>query len=309
MSATVCWAMSPRASLLVSRLPPDITHDIARAALRFIRMPFACRGVERRVGRMTVRGPIGIAAGLDKDGSLIGFLDSACPGFLTIGTVLPYPRKGNPRPRLARYRKALSMCNAMGLNTPGLEPVLTRIARSRARAPIVLSIGGFDVGDFAYMARTLRDFPRINAVEINVSSPTYGDRWLNAADRATAAVTKYLDTQLFIKVPYTMSPKLVARLMDEHGVGATAINTLPISEPSLSTGRGGLSGVAVYPVMLRYVKALRAHTDGPIIAVGGICSRGQAMEVLRHADAVAVLTCITYFGPLALRNLTNAFSQ
>lgn len=306
---TVFWVMLPRASLLASRLPPDITHDIARAALRFIRLPFACRDLERRVGRMTVRGPIGIAAGLDKDGSLMGFLDSMCPGFITVGTVLPYPRKGNPRPRLARYREALSMCNAMGLNTPGLGPVLARIARSRARAPIVLSIGGFNVGDFAYMARALRDFPKISAVEVNVSSPTYGNKWLNAADEAVTAVAKHLDLQIFLKVSHTMPPKLVARLMDEHGVGATAINTVPIAEPSLSTGRGGLSGVAVYPVMLRYVKALRAHTDGPIIAVGGVCSRGQAIEALRHADAVAVLTCITYFGPLALRNLTNAFSQ
>ncbi len=298
-----------RASLAASRLPPDISHALGRSLLRFVRLPISCKNVERYVGRMPVRGPIGLAAGLDKDGAMIGFLDSMCPGFITVGTVLPYPRKGNPRPRLARYREVLSLCNAMGLNTPGLEPVLARIARSKSRAPIVLSIGGFNAGDFAYMARKLRDFPRISAVEINVSSPTYGERWLSTVNRAVETVVKHLDVQLFVKVSHLMSPRLVANLMNDYGVGATAINTLPVEEPALSTGRGGLSGVALYPVMLKYVKVLRQYTDGPIIAVGGICSRGQAREVLRYADAVALLTCFTYFGPLALRNLINAFSQ
>ncbi|MEM0485217.1 MAG: dihydroorotate dehydrogenase 2 [Pyrobaculum sp.] len=276
---------------------PEIAHRLG-ALLFSIPLP-SCK-CERswEIGGVKVCGPVGVAAGLDKTGLYSRFLSFFCPGFIVVGSTLPRARRGNRPPRAARLRP-YSMVNAMGLNSPGIAKVVSRLRG--LRYPLFISIAGFSAEDFAVQLLYLQRHFKPDAVEINISSPTYRGFW---RDAPTLVKTEF---PVFVKVGPSADIRSVVRRVREVGCGLVVTNTLPVEDPRLSVGRGGLSGLLLYKYGFKLLERARrlAGKDVPIIYSGGLYTCGQLREVLKLADAAEVLTSILYFTPYVLKLLNR----
>ncbi|MCG2870597.1 MAG: dihydroorotate oxidase, partial [Vulcanisaeta sp.] len=249
--------MLPR---VINYLPPDITHDISHAIIRA-----GIAGVLRigmdypaEVFGIRFRNPLGLGAGIDKDGLLINGLARSGVGFVTIGSVTLKPRRGNPRPRIVKYPGLKAMVNAMGLPSRGFADFITRLGKvvdlaSRFGVRVIVSLAGFSLEEFLVMLSRLRGFG-IDAVEVNISSPTYRGSWLNDINRLgdLLRAIEGFDKPLFIKVPLGAGVdfyRWITEAAERYGYGLTIANTLPIKEPRISVGYGGLSGYPIYPLV------------------------------------------------------------
>lgn len=278
--------------------PAEVTRRLGRLIFSIPLRPCR-RRAEWRIGPVETNGPVGVAAGLDKEGLYTRFLSAFCPGFVVVGSTTPKPRAGNKPPRAARARP-LSLTNAFGLPGPGLPVVASRIRG--IDYPLFVSISGFSRGDFAVQLRYIeRNLPNVRAVEVNLSSPTYMGLW----DKGGEALES--SKPLFLKIGPSANFRAYLELAKRRGYGLVITNTLPVEDPRLGAGRGGLSGLLLYPLMLKMVEKARASLgrDVPIIAVGGIMSCRQAREALRLADGIEVLTALLYYGPQMLRTLNE----
>ncbi|AET32765.1 dihydroorotate dehydrogenase [Pyrobaculum ferrireducens] len=282
---------------LMHYVHPEISHRLG-SLLFSIPLP-SCR-CERwwSIGGVRVCGPVGVAAGLDKSGLYARFLSSFCPGFLVVGSTLPRARRGNKPPRVARVWP-YSMVNAMGLNSPGIARVVSRL--SGLDYPIFISVAGFSASDFAAQLAYLERYFRPDAVELNISSPTYRGFW---RDVPTLGGTRL---PVFVKVGPSVDLRLVVRHVREVGWGLVVTNTLPVDDRRLSTGRGGLSGLLLYRYGVKLLERARRLAGGevPIIYSGGLYTCAQLREVLKLADAAEVLTSVLYYTPYILTLLNR----
>jgi dihydroorotate dehydrogenase (NAD+) catalytic subunit len=202
-------------------------------------------------------------------------------------TVTPEPREGNAPPRIAETESG--MLNAIGLANPGrdvfLRETLPRIARAIDR-PIWVSVGGFSVRDYVETCEQLaRD--DVACVELNLSCPNVDEAPESAAEivRACRHVTA---NPLYAKVsPHTWDMGETVRAVEAAGAdGVSMVNTLRGAaldarlRPKLARGAGGYSGPALKPVALAAVLAARGATSLPIVAMGGVQSGRDALELI-----------------------------
>lgn len=207
-------------------------------------------------GRL-IKNPIGLGAGIDKDGFLTPRIVRTGIGFITIGSVTLKPRTGNPKPRIIKYPGLKAMVNAMGLPSRGgfLDflvrlPGLVKEAR-KLGVYVIVSLAGFSIGEFLYMLDRIRVYD-IDAVELNISSPTYHGSWLT--DRKYLGdllrLIEYFPKALFVKLPPLGADmdfyRWIVDIANKRGYGLTIANTLPIRESRISVGYGGLSGYPIY---------------------------------------------------------------
>jgi dihydroorotate dehydrogenase (NAD+) catalytic subunit len=202
-------------------------------------------------------------------------------------TVTPEPREGNAPPRIAETESG--MLNAIGLANPGrdvfLREILPRIARVINR-PIWVSVGGFSVRDYVETCEQLaRD--DVACVELNLSCPNVDEAPESAAEivRACRHVTA---NPLYAKVsPHTWDMGETVRAVEAAGAdGVSMVNTLRGAaldarlRPKLARGAGGYSGPALKPVALAAVLAARGATSLPIVAMGGVQTGRDALELI-----------------------------
>ncbi|MFZ8842299.1 MAG: dihydroorotate dehydrogenase 2, partial [Pyrobaculum sp.] len=247
-------------------------------------------------------GPVGVAAGLDKTGAYARFLSFFCPGFLVVGSTLPRRRRGNAPPRVARVRP-YSLVNAMGLNSPGIAEVVSRLAG--LGYPVFISVAGFSAEDFFTQLIYLQRHYRPAAVEINISSPTYRGFWRSLPELVN------VDIPLFVKVGPSTDISSVARVVKRAGWGLVVTNTFPVEDRRISVGRGGLSGLLLYRYGVKLLERVRTCVgrDVPIIYSGGLFACSQLREVLRLADAAEVLTAVLYFTPYIITLLNQCLDS
>ncbi|AFA38470.1 Dihydroorotate dehydrogenase [Pyrobaculum oguniense TE7] len=276
---------------------PEISYKLGRLLFSLPLPPCKCEG-GWEVGGVKICGPVGIAAGLDKTGMYARFLSFFCPGFIVVGSTLPRPRRGNKPPRVARVWP-YSMVNAMGLNSPGLPHVVSRI--SNLKYPVFVSIAGFSAGDFAVQLAYLRRYYKPAAVELNISSPTYRGFWRVAPE------LDGVDIPIFLKVGPSVDLREAVRQAVKAGWGLVVTNTLPIEDGRLSTGQGGLSGLLLYKYGVKLLERARRLAGGgvPIIYSGGLYTCSQLGEVLKLANAAEVLTSVLYYTPYILKLLNR----
>lgn len=276
------------------------------------------------------RNPVGLAAGMDKNGAYIDALASFGFGFIEVGTVTPRPQPGNPRPRMFRIATAQALVNRLGFNNQGLDAFIANVERStfRSRRGGIL---GLNIGKNAdtpieratddYLIGLAGVYPHADYVTINISSPnTKQLRDLQAADQlgALLAALKRRQAELadqhgrYVPLAVKIAPDLdlaqvevVADVLDEHGVdGVIATNTTlardAVSGMPHADETGGLSGAPLLTASNRVVEALHRRLAGrvPIIGVGGILSGADA-RAKRAAGAalVQVYTGLIYRGP------------
>lgn len=264
-------------------------------------------------------GPLGLAAGMDKEARAVAMWDALGFGFMEIGTITPLPQPGNDRPRLWRMPQQRALRNAMGFNNEGARVAARRLRRWRAeygeRIIIGANIGKNKVTPPEKAAADYRKVTRVLAalvdfLVINVSSPnTPGLRDLQAVSSLrpiVKAVQRELKLQglselpVFVKIAPDLADEdviAVAQLaMDEGLAGVVATNTTIKHD----LGAGGVSGAPLRSRALEVVKVLRANLspEQTIIGVGGISTPDDARAMLAAgANLIEGFSAFIYEGP------------
>ena len=311
---------------LMFTLPPERAQKLAEVALRVSPLWKTLRPLfeindprfQTDMGGIPLTSPVGLAAGYDKDCRLIPSLANLGFGYIAAGTIVTEPREGNPRPRLARNPKEGSLVNSLGFPSHGLEAAsLNLVSQDTRRVPLVASISGLSIQEFARCFRALQ--PLASGIELNISSPnTQGIRVFQEPPmlrELLATLGPIKEKPLFLKLPPYFDNDQRTRVLElvdlciQHGVeGVTAANTRPVEDSRLAVGRGGLSGKPLFPYMLRMVKEIRRHAGSglTINACGGISSGEDALQALRAgADTVQLFTGFIYQGPGLMRQINR----
>ena len=315
---------------LLFLLPPETAQQVAERVLgarsfwRLVGSLHADGAAHASMAGIPLRNPVGLAAGFDKRCALLDPLGDLGFGYVVGGTVTFDARPGNPRPRLMRLPERESLINALGFPSDGLDAVARNLRALRRRPAVVLvSIAALDEVETERCLEVLE--PLVEGVELNISSPnTEGLRRFQEPEPLRALLERLnaLRTKpLFVKLPPYLDEdepqreKVLSllRVCAEVGVsGVTAINTVPTDEPRMATGRGGMSGAAIRPDMLRIIPELRREAGGgmTINACGGIASAADAAAALdAGADTVQLYTALVYRGPGVVREITAGLAS
>ena len=269
---------------------------------------------------------VGLAAGLDKNGTAIDGLDHLGFGFLEVGTVTPRPQPGNPKPRLFRLPAQEAIINRMGFNNAGIDTLLQNVARARYRGILGINIGkNFDtpieraVDD--YLICLDKAYPLASYITVNISSPnTKNLRQLQGASELDALLGTLKDRQTeladrhgkYVPLALKIAPDLdagqivnIADALRRHRIdGVIATNTTlgreGVETSPLATETGGLSGGPLFEKSTELVRSLAQALAGelPIIAAGGITSGKRARAKLdAGAKLVQLYSGLIYRGP------------
>ena len=334
--------------MVLRRVPAEAAHLAAFGLIRvFGRVPGAARLLGRWLGPrdpvLRVRalglefpGPLGLAAGFDKDARGTRGLAALGFGFVEVGTVTARAQPGNPRPRMFRLTADRALVNRMGFNNAGAAAAAARLGRARGGQVVGVNIGktravpdADAAADYAASARAVAAVA--GYVVVNVSSPnTPGLRDLQAADRlrpVLVAVRSALDAAvpgrpqgrvpLLVKIAPDLADAdvdAVADLALELGLDGIIATNTTVSRDGLASpaaevaaaGAGGLSGPPLRARSLAVLRRLHARAGDRLvlIAAGGIETPDDAWERLRAgATLVQAYTAFVYGGPLWPRRM------
>lgn len=279
--------------------------------------------------------PVGLAAGLDKNGEHIDALARLGFGFLEVGTVTPRPQPGNPAPRVFRIPPAKALINRLGFNNRGVDRLLANIARARYQGVLGINIGkNFDTpierATQDYVTALRKVYTSASYVTINVSSPnTRNLRQLQHSDALSQLLGTMKTEQFALQRQYgryvplavKIAPDLatdeidaIAHLVLGHGIDGVIATNTTLSRRGVEGMRhgaesGGLSGAPLRAASTQVIAALRAvlGTRVPIIGVGGILDGESACEKLRAgAVLVQLYTGLIYRGPGLVHEAVSA---
>jgi dihydroorotate dehydrogenase len=297
--------------------------------------PAACA---RSVMGIHCPNPVGLAAGLDKNGEYIDALAQLGFGFIEIGTVTPRPQPGNPRPRVFRIRAARALINRLGFNNDGVDRLVENVMRARYRGVLGINIGKnadtpIDRAADDYLACLRKVYPVASYVTINISSPNTRDlRQLQHGTELDQLLGALKSEQRRLaddhgrRVPLAVkiAPDLdadqitaIAGLLKRHNVEAViATNTTTARDGVAGMAHageaGGLSGAPIVERSTAVVRDLARSLDGaiPVIGVGGIMSGSDAREkVAAGASLVQLYTGLIYRGPALVREAALALAR
>jgi dihydroorotate dehydrogenase len=331
---------------LLYALPAETAHRLVMVGMRLLaRVPWLASIVRAR-GRVSdpelvteafglrFPTPIGLAAGLDKDGEAFEAFGALGFGFVEVGTLTAQPQAGNPSPRLFRLPRDRALINRMGFNNRGARAAAAHIARVRPRATLL----GINIGKTKLVPNdaALDDYAESAAVValhadyvvVNVSSPnTPGLRDLQAVSvlrPLLARIREVLDrarpdhrVPLLVKIAPDLADQdidAVADLAIELGLDGVIATNTTLSRAGLTTsadevaalGAGGLSGAPLKARALDVLRRLRARSGGrlTLVAAGGIETADDAWARIRAgATLVQVYTSLIYEGPSLPRRL------
>ncbi len=226
------------------------------------------------------------------------------------------PRFGNPTPRIAECTSG--MINAVGLQNPGVEAVISReLPRLKKcfHKPVMANVSGFSVEDYAYTCQKLDAEAQVGWLEVNVSCPNVhgGGMSFGTQPEAAAAVTCAVKAVTKKPVIIKLSPNVtdivsIAKACEDAGAdGISLINTmlgmridLRRRKPIIANTMGGFSGPAIFPVALRMVYQVSKAVAIPVVGMGGVSSAEDVMEMML-AGATAV--------EVGAANLVNPFAS
>jgi dihydroorotate dehydrogenase len=279
---------------------------------------------------LTFPNPIGLAAGLDKNGVALPAWAALGFGFIEIGTVTAMAQPGNPKPRIVRLPAQQALINRLGFNNDGAEAIAKRLRRLRESGrwpgvPVGINIGKSRTtpleratDDYLYSFRLVCDFA--DYITLNVSSPNTPSlrelqepaalsRLLHAIRSEPGSVTK----PVLVKISPDLSPielEAVLATCEENGVaGIIATNTTldhSSIQPELDE-EGGLSGAPLCDKSTALVRSIAANSKIPVIASGGVCDAKSAREKFdAGAQLIQLYTGFVYRGPQLLRELMEA---
>ncbi|WP_282347621.1 quinone-dependent dihydroorotate dehydrogenase [Pseudomonas sp. PS01301] len=281
--------------------------------------------------------PVGLAAGLDKNGAAIDGFAQLGFGSVEIGTVTPRPQPGNPKPRLFRLPEATAIINRMGFNNLGVDNLVARVKAAKYRGVLGINIGKnlttpVEQAVDDYLICLNKVYDHASYITVNISSPnTAGLRSLQFGD----SLKQLLDTlaerrvvltghsgrhvPLAIKIAPDMSDEetaLVAQALVDSGMDAVIATNTTLGRAGVEglvhgEEAGGLSGAPVREQSTHIVKVLAQTLGGklPIIAAGGITEGGHAAEkIAAGASLVQIYSGFIYKGPALIRESVDAIA-
>lgn len=318
---------------LLFRLDPETAHHLTLGGLRAacslgLGGLIAGRPTDdpRIAMGLTFPNPVGLAAGLDKNGEYIDGLAALGFGFIEIGTVTPLPQPGNPRPRLFRLPHAQGIINRMGFNNSGVDRLIENVRRARYRGILGINIGKnaatpIEHAADDYLVCLRKVYAHASYVAINISSPNtrnlrqlQGEAALNnLLVRIKAEQNKLADMHgKYVPVALKIAPDMesgqiaqIAHLLVQHRIDAVIATNTTLSRDGVehlphSAEAGGLSGAPVRDKSTAVIRALFAELRGelPIIGAGGILGGADAAEKINAGAALVQLySGLIYRGP------------
>ena len=321
---------------LLFALPPETAQRAADTALKLWPLWRSLNAVmgdsppelASNLAGLSLKNPIGLAAGYDKNCETLPGLSSLGFGYVTCGTVTRYPRPGNPAPRLLRDPSRRALLNSLGFPGNGLESAVENISRDRpkvADTPIVVSVSGTETDDIVACHRNLE--PLSDAIEVNISSPNTANlRAFHEPDNLAElldALNEDRRKPLFVKLPpfpdsesdparHELAMTLADVCVSRRVEALTVSNTQPVQDSRLAVGSGGLSGAPIFGETIRMVSETRRRIgdSARINACGGISSAWEAWQALAAgADTVQLLTALVYRGPGVARDITAGLAR
>ena len=314
-------AVTDIGAALLRTIDPETAHRLAILALRLAPLPEPAPDdpvLATTVAGLQLPNPVGLAAGLDKNGEALHGLSRLGFGFVECGSVTPRPQPGNPRPRLFRLAEDRAVINRMGFNNEGLEAFAARLERRPAGTVIGANLGANkETVDKAsdYVAGLTRLKGLADYVTVNVSSPnTPGLRDLQGRAAMDDLLGRLAEARagdpapVFLKIAPDLTAAEIGLIVEaalDHGVDALIVSNTTLDRPKTLRSRhrneaGGLSGA---PLRDRARAALLAAAEAsagrlPLIAVGGIDSGEEAYRRIRAgASAVQLYSALVYEGP------------
>jgi len=324
---------------LLFSLAPERAHELTLSMLKSahkmgaIRQtvaakPVTCMGIE-------FPNPVGLAAGLDKNGAYIDALAGLGFGFIEIGTITPKPQEGNPKPRLFRIPQAKAIINRMGFNNDGVDQLVENVKAAKFKGILGINIGKNAttpvedaVSDYLVCLEKLYNYA--SYITVNISSPnTKNLRSLQSGHALTELLETLKKRQLelaeelqhYVPLVLKVAPDLEAsdiefiasQLLQFKIDGLIVTNTtlsregvegLPFGDEA-----GGLSGAPVFEKSTACLAAFSKILQGkiPLIGVGGILSGEQAgAKQQAGASLVQIYSGMIYTGPTLIKDCVDA---
>lgn len=324
---------------LLFSLAPERAHELTLSLLKsshkmglmrqnVTAKPVTCMGIE-------FPNPVGLAAGLDKNGAYIDALASQGFGFIEIGTITPRPQAGNPHPRLFRLPQAKAIINRMGFNNEGVDQLVENVKAAKFKGILGINIGkNADtpvekaVDDYLICLEKVYNYA--SYITVNISSPnTKNLRSLQSGDALTELLETLKNRQLELAQEYQHYVPLVLKVapdLDETDIAFIAkqllqfkIDGLIVTNTTLSREgveglahaeeAGGLSGAPVFEKSTACLAAFAQVLKGqiPLIGVGGILSGADAVAKKQAgASLVQVYSGLIYTGPELVKDCVDA---
>jgi dihydroorotate dehydrogenase len=275
-------------------------------------------------------GPLGLAAGFDKDGTGLTAWGALGFGFAEVGTVTAHAQSGNPRPRLFRLPEDRALLNRMGFNNHGAAELAPRLGPRHHDVPIGVNIGKTKLtpperaaDDYRASARLVG--PLADFVVVNVSSPnTPGLRDL----QAVAALRPILDavlaetsTPVLVKIAPDLADAdidAIADLAVELGLAGIVATNTTVARDGLTSpgaaelGAGGVSGAPLARRSLAVLRRLYARVGDrlALVSVGGIETADDAWErIVAGASLLEGYTGFIYGGGLWPKHIHDGLSR
>lgn len=330
---------------LLFRLDPETAHHltlsgVARLHAMGLLKPFLpiVPPLPVKVMGLDFPNPVGLAAGLDKNGEAIDAWAAMGFGFIEVGAVTPRPQPGNPKPRIFRLPQAQAIINRMGFNNLGVDRVLANLERAAYRGILGVNLGKNADTPVAravddYLICFTKLYARASFVTLNISSPNTKDlRSLQGAQalndllaRIKAKQQQLADrhgkyTPVAVKVAPDLDDEQIAAMADafrRHRPDAVIATNTTVSRSGVehlphAHEAGGLSGAPLKAAANRVLAAFSAALGGeiPLIGVGGIM-RGEdaCAKIAAGASLVQLYTGLIYRGPHLVREIVEALRQ
>lgn len=293
--------------------------------------------LEKKVFRLNFKNPVGLAAGLDKDGEVFEQLGALGFAFVEVGTVTPKPQPGNPKPRLFRLKKDKALINRMGFNNKGVEFLTKKLKQRKSNLIIGANIGKNKVTpneeaykDYEICFREL--FEYVDYFVVNVSSPnTPNLRALQEKEPLKRILNNLMQINklkekpkpLLLKIAPDLSNKQlddIVEIVSETNIDGLIATNTTIARTGLSyehqeiekIGAGGLSGKPVKDRSTEVIKYLNKKSEGKIkiIGVGGISNAEDVKEKLdAGACLVQIYTSFIFEGPGVVKKINKDLAK
>ncbi|HJF27354.1 quinone-dependent dihydroorotate dehydrogenase [Acinetobacter bohemicus] len=304
------------------------THKMGLVHQRVAAKPVSCMGIE-------FPNPVGLAAGLDKNGAYIDALASQGFGFIEIGTITPRPQAGNPHPRLFRLPQAKAIINRMGFNNDGVDKLVENVKAAKFKGVLGINIGkNADtpvekaVDDYLICLEKVYNYA--SYITVNISSPnTKNLRSLQSGDALTELLETLKNRQLelaqehqhYVPLVLKVAPDLesediafIAKQLLQYKIDGLIVTNTTLSREGVeglayAEEAGGLSGAPVFEKSTACLAAFAGILKGqiPLIGVGGILSGADAVAKKQAgASLVQVYSGLIYTGPKLVKDCVDA---
>ncbi len=331
------------AQKVMFQMEPEKAHNLAIGGLKFTsNSPLDCFYAQKfdpapvEFMGVTFPNPVGLAAGMDKDGECIDAFHAMGFGHIEVGTVTPRPQPGNDKPRCFRLKPAKAIINRMGFNNKGVDNLVANLKAAKSGALIGVNIGKnrdtpVEEGKNDYLICMDKVYAYSAYIAVNISSPnTPGLRALQYGDLLDDLLGSLKEKQkelaekhgkyvpIALKIAPDLSQEEIEKIADSlirHEFdGAIATNTTltrdGVSGLLNSNEAGGLSGKPLNALSTKIIKQLADCLKGqiPILGVGGINSAEDAMDKLDAGSTmVQIYSGFIYRGPELIKEIVEAY--